>query len=63
MSTCQCTCLQQTLVASFIHDSTSAATGVRPDVDNMIRQLDYIGIMLDDNHGIPLVSQLLEQFI
>ncbi|MNI07239.1 hypothetical protein D3C73_602460 [compost metagenome] len=63
MGACQCTCLQQALEASFIHDGAAAAAGVRPDVDDMIRQLNHIGIMLDDNHSIALVAQLLKQFI
>lgn len=55
--------LQQALVASFIYDGTAAAAGVRTDVDNMIRHLDHVGIMLDDDYRIALVAQLLKQFI
>ncbi|MNW59383.1 hypothetical protein D3C74_372960 [compost metagenome] len=63
MGTCQGIRLQQPLVATFIYDGTATAAGVWPDIDDMICQLDYIGIMLDDNYGIAFISQLLQQFI
>ncbi|MNF17637.1 hypothetical protein D3C80_2212540 [compost metagenome] len=63
ITACKCTCLQQSLEASLIYDIPAAAAGVRTDVDDMIRQLDYIGIMLNDDHCIALVAQLLQQFI
>ncbi|MNN80092.1 hypothetical protein D3C81_1967920 [compost metagenome] len=63
VTACKCTCLQQSLEASLINNIPAAAAGVRTDVNDMIRQLDYIGIMLNDDHCITLVAQLLQQFI
>ncbi|MNJ03021.1 hypothetical protein D3C73_1631900 [compost metagenome] len=63
MSARQSTSLQQALKASFIGDGSTAAAGMRPHIDNMIRHLYHVGIMLDDNHGIALVTQLLQQLI
>ncbi|MNR08881.1 hypothetical protein D3C85_1250580 [compost metagenome] len=61
MRACQRIGFQQALEAAFIHDGAATFARMRPNVDDMIRHLDHIGIMLDDNDSVALVAQLLQQ--
>ncbi|MNF95049.1 hypothetical protein D3C84_777860 [compost metagenome] len=36
---------------------------MRSNVDDIVRYLDDVGIMLDDNDGVAFVAQLLKQIV
>ena len=36
---------------------------MRPDVDDVIGDLDHVGIVLDDDHGVALVAKLLQELV
>ncbi|MNW17966.1 hypothetical protein D3C71_2173430 [compost metagenome] len=56
MRACQRIGFQQALEAAFIHDGAATFARMRPNVDDMIRHLDHIGIMFDDNDSVALVA-------
>ena len=54
---------QQVAIAALEHDSAAGRARVRADVDDVIGDLDHVGIVLDDEHGVALVAQLLQQLV
>ena len=38
-------------------------TGARPEVDDVVGDLDHLGLVLDDQHGVALVAQPQQQLV
>ena len=50
------------LLGSSLRDNRAALkAGFRPEVDHIIRRLDDVQIVLDDDQGVAAVHQLLKQ--
>ncbi len=52
--------LEETAEAARIHDAPPLLTRTEPHVDDHVGNPDGIGVMLHDQHGVPLVAQLTE---
>ena len=42
-------------------DLAAGVAGARAHVDDVVGDLHHVGVVLDDDHGVALVAQLLEQ--
>jgi hypothetical protein len=47
----------------LIDDGATMTTSVRANIDHVIGHLNHVGVMLDHQDGIALVTQLLQQLI
>src|SRR5262245_31237142 len=52
--------LYQPVERSRIHDAPALLAGAKPEVDDVIRDADHIGVVLDDEDGVSLIAQLTE---
>ncbi len=54
---------REILIAALEHDTPARRPGVRPDVDNIVGDADDVGVVLDDDHGVAFVAELLQQLV
>ena len=45
------------------HDLAAAGAGAGAEVDDVVGDLDHLGLVLDDEHGVALVAQLQQQLV
>ena len=51
-------------VESALEDHVSTAgAGARAEIDDVIGDLDHLGLVLHDEHGVALVTQLQQQVV
>ncbi len=54
---------KQSLVAPFVHQLSAVLAAGRAQLDDVVGPLDRGGIVLDHQHRVPQIAQLLEQLI
>ena len=40
------------------HDPAALLPRAEPEIDDVVGDLDHVGVVLDDQHGVALVAQL-----
>src|SRR5215216_5999211 len=63
MPCCQGIGVEEVIKAAFVDNRTATTSGVGANIDNMIGDFDDIGVVFNYKNGIPLVTQLLQQFV
>ncbi len=61
VATGECVALLQFVERALEGDAAAGGTRARSEVDDVVGDGDHLGLVLDDEHGVPFVSQLQQQ--